>query len=76
VIEKYKADMRRRFHQLAREMGASEPDALGDSLMLLWEGAYLTRITKGAHGPGAEGSESGERVDRRVRRLIYFTPPL
>jgi AcrR family transcriptional regulator len=51
VIEKYKADMRRRFQQLAREMGAREPDALGDSLMLLWEGAYLTRVTMGKNGP-------------------------
>ena len=47
VIEKYKAEMRRRFRQLAHEMGAREPDALGDALMLLWEGAYLTRLTMG-----------------------------
>jgi AcrR family transcriptional regulator len=51
VIEKYKADMRRRFRQLAREMGAREPNALGDSLMLLWEGAYVSRVTMGADGP-------------------------
>ena len=29
---------------LARDMGAREPDALGDALMLLWEGSYLTRL--------------------------------
>jgi AcrR family transcriptional regulator len=51
VIEKYKADMRSRFRKLAREMGAREPSALGDSLMLLWEGAYVARITMGADGP-------------------------
>jgi hypothetical protein len=51
VIEKHKADMRRRFRQLAREMGAREPNALGDALMLLWEGAYLSRVTMGADGP-------------------------
>ena len=34
VIEKFKADMRRRFRRLAREMHAREPDTLGDSLML------------------------------------------
>jgi len=31
--------MRRRFRHLAQEMGAREPDALGDALMLLWEAA-------------------------------------
>ncbi len=51
VIEKYKADMRRRFRQLAREMGVRDPNALGDSLMLLWEGSYVARITMGADGP-------------------------
>lgn len=51
VIEKYKANMRQRFHQLAHEMRAREPNALGDSLMLLWEGANLTRVTMGQNGP-------------------------
>ena len=61
VIEKYKADMRRRFRQLAREMGAREPDALGDSLMLLWEGSYLTRVTMGANGP-VQGAAKAARA--------------
>ncbi len=62
VIEKYKTDMRRRFYQLAREMGAREPDAVGDSLMLLWEGAYLTRITTGAHGPGQRAAKAASAL--------------
>ena len=61
VIEKYKADMRSRFHQLAREMKAREPEALGDSLMLLWEGAYLTRVTMGQHGP-VQGAAKAARA--------------
>ena len=61
VIEKYKADMRSRFHQLAREMQAREPEALGDSLMLLWEGAYLTRVTMGQHGP-VQGAAKAARA--------------
>src|SRR6202163_3336123 len=36
VVEQYKAEMRRRFPQLAHETGAREPDSLGDALMLLW----------------------------------------
>jgi AcrR family transcriptional regulator len=63
VIEKYKADMRGRFHQLAREMGVREPEALGDSLMLLWEGAYVARITMGAQGPV-------QRAAKAARALI------
>jgi AcrR family transcriptional regulator len=52
VIEKYKAEMRRRFRALARDLGAREAGALGDALMLLWEGSYLSRLTIGGqHGP-------------------------
>ncbi len=61
VIEKYKAEMRRRFRQLARDMEAREPNALGDSLMLLWEGAYLTRVTMGADGP-VQGAAKAARA--------------
>jgi AcrR family transcriptional regulator len=61
VIAKYKAEMRRRFHQLAHDMSAREPDALGDSLMLLWEGAYLTRLTMGQRGP-VQGAAKAARA--------------
>jgi AcrR family transcriptional regulator len=61
VIEKYKADMRGRFRQLARDMGAREADALGDSLMLLWEGAYVARVTMGANGP-VQGAAKAARA--------------
>jgi AcrR family transcriptional regulator len=61
VIEKYKADMRGRFRRFAREMGAREPNALGDSLMLLWEGAYVARVTMGANGP-VQGAAKAARA--------------
>ncbi len=61
VIEKYKADMRHRFRKLAQEMHARKPDELGDSLMLLWEGAYLTRVTMGALGP-VQGAAKAARA--------------
>jgi AcrR family transcriptional regulator len=61
VIEEYKAEMRRRFHELAGDMNAREPEALGDSLMLLWEGAYLTRVTMGQHGP-VQGAAKAARA--------------
>ena len=61
VVEKYKAEMRRRFHQLAHDMRAREPAELGDALMLLWEGAYLTRVTMGRHGP-VQGAAKAARA--------------
>jgi AcrR family transcriptional regulator len=61
VIEKYKADMRGRFRRLAQEIHARNPDELGDSLMLLWEGAYLTRLTMGALGP-VQGAAKAARA--------------
>jgi AcrR family transcriptional regulator len=61
IIEEYKAEMRRRFRRLASELGAREPDSLGDALMLLWEGSYLTRLTLGRHGP-VEGAAKAARA--------------
>jgi AcrR family transcriptional regulator len=61
VIEKYKAEMRGRFHELARGMNAREPQVLGDSLMLLWEGAFLARVTMGEHGP-VQGAAKAARA--------------
>ena len=61
VIEKYKADVRTRFRRLASEMGAREPNALGDSLMLLWEGAYVARVTMGPNGP-VQGAAKAARA--------------
>jgi AcrR family transcriptional regulator len=52
IVHKYKTEIRRRLRKLAREMGASEPEALGDALMLLVEGSYYTRLTfPGNTGP-------------------------
>jgi AcrR family transcriptional regulator len=51
IIEQFKAETRRRFRRLAREIGAREPNSLGDALMLLWEGGYLARLTLGQQGP-------------------------
>jgi AcrR family transcriptional regulator len=62
IIEKYKAEMRRRFRKLACEMHARDADALGDALMLLWEGSYLSRLTSDSqHGP-AENAVKGAQT--------------
>ncbi|TDU31815.1 TetR family transcriptional regulator [Panacagrimonas perspica] len=62
VVEQYKAEMRRRFRSLAHQMGVREPDELGDSLMLLWEGSYLTRLTFSATNGPAQGAANAARM--------------
>lgn len=63
VVEHYKQEMRRRFRKLARDMEAREPDTLGDSLMLLWEGSYLTRLTfQCQHGPAHNAAKAARAL--------------
>ena len=45
IVHAYKTEIRRRLRKLAREIGARDPEALGDALMLLMEGGYYTRLT-------------------------------
>jgi AcrR family transcriptional regulator len=47
VAIKQKTEMRQRFRDLAAAAGAVLPEELGDALMLLMEGGYLTRRTFG-----------------------------
>jgi AcrR family transcriptional regulator len=51
VVLAKKREMRRRFRELARAVGAAAPEELGDALMLLMEGAYLSRLTLCSEGP-------------------------
>jgi AcrR family transcriptional regulator len=45
IVHTYKTEIRRRLRGFARDMGARDPDTLGDALMLLMEGSYYTRLT-------------------------------
>ena len=59
VIKNKKHEARRRFRKLARELGAAQPDALGDALMLLWEGTYQARLSFGVrHGPASNAAKA------------------
>jgi AcrR family transcriptional regulator len=51
VAVRQKTEMRQRFRTLAAQAGAAKADELGDALMLLMEGGYLTRRTF-EHGDG------------------------
>jgi AcrR family transcriptional regulator len=54
ITRNFKVEMRKRLRALARATGATKPNQLGDGLMLIIEGGYLTRITfAGNDGPFA-----------------------
>ncbi|MGA2396483.1 MAG: TetR/AcrR family transcriptional regulator [Steroidobacteraceae bacterium] len=53
VVLAKKREMRRRFRELAVATGAENPEELGDALMLLMEGAYLSRLTLSSQGPAS-----------------------
>lgn len=63
VIEEYKQELRRRFRQLARDMHARDPGALGDALLLLFEGSYLTQLTfHSQHGPAQNAAPAARAL--------------
>lgn len=53
VVLAKKREMRRRFRELAVATGAENSEELGDALMLLMEGAYLSRLTLSSQGPAS-----------------------
>ena len=54
LVREYKEQVRSRLRAMSRQMGARDADALGDSLMLLMDGSYFTRLVfPGDSGPVA-----------------------
>ena len=51
VAVAFKAEVRRRLQLWAHELGAREPEMLGDALLLLMDGCYLSRLAFGDKGP-------------------------
>ncbi|PDQ18858.1 TetR family transcriptional regulator [Mesorhizobium sanjuanii] len=51
VSEANKQELRRRLRAMAAAMGANDPDTLGDGLLLLIEGAYISGQLFGLGGP-------------------------
>jgi AcrR family transcriptional regulator len=65
IVVGYKSELRRRLRKLAREAGATEPEALGDALMLLLEGACYTLSTfHGTTGPIAAMAKGARALIR------------
>lgn len=64
VSVNYKKELHRRLADLARRAGSKDDD-LADALMLLMEGAYISRVTLGPAGPA-------RAVARSARALIRY----
>jgi hypothetical protein len=62
VIEEFKRQQRDRLAQLARDAGACDAELLADTLVLLLEGARVSRQSVGAEGPCAQFIASAEAV--------------
>ena len=57
-----KRELRRRLRAMAAEMGAADPDTLGDGLLLLIEGAYISGQLFGPGGPAASVAGNADRL--------------
>jgi AcrR family transcriptional regulator len=62
VIEAFKVQHRDRLANLCEAAGASQPDLLADSLMLLIEGARVSRRSVGTQGPSANLVRTADAV--------------
>lgn len=62
VGEENKRELRRRLRGMAAGMRASDPDDLGDGLLLLMEGAFVSGQIFGPGGPAAALARNAERL--------------
>ena len=62
VSEENKHELRRRLRAMAAEMGAKQPDMLGDGLLLLIEGAYISGQLFSPDGPAATLADNADRL--------------
>jgi hypothetical protein len=62
VIEEFKRKQRDRLADLARQAGITDSELLADTLILLLEGARVSRQSSGAAGPCAHFMISAEAV--------------
>jgi len=68
VAEAHKRALRERLVVMARRMGASDPRALGDGLLLLIEGAFASGQLFGKAGPARSLVDTAERlIDASMR---------
>jgi hypothetical protein len=54
--------MRRRLRALADAVGTDAPEELGDALMLLMEGSFMSRLTLCSEGPASKAGAVARRL--------------
>lgn len=62
VGENNKRELRQRLRDMAREMGAKDPDALGDGLLLVIEGAFISGQLFGPGGPAMNVARTADAL--------------
>ncbi len=64
VALEHKQSVRDRFHQLAKEAGARQPERLANALLLLMDGAYMAARMYGASpgNPAANVAEAARQM--------------
>lgn len=62
VSEAHKQAFRHRLRAMAREMGAADPNELGDGLLLLVEGAFISGQIFDTSGPAATVARNADRL--------------
>ncbi|QPC88150.1 TetR family transcriptional regulator [Mesorhizobium sp. NBSH29] len=62
VSENNKIELRRRLRAMASAMGAGDSDTLGDGLLLLIEGAYISGQLFRAGGPAGSVAKNADRL--------------
>lgn len=69
VAVEHKRELRRRLTAMAAEMGAADPETLGDGLLLLIEGAYVSGQLFGEGGPARSVAVVADRlIEASLRR--------
>lgn len=62
VAVEHKVELRRRLAAMAAEMGAADPQALGDGLLLLFEGAFVSSQLFGEGGPAGRVAQMADKL--------------
>ena len=68
VIEEFKKSFRNRLTSLCLAAGAADPETLADTLLLLLEGARVSRQSVGAEGPSASFVRISEAIIQTFTR--------
>lgn len=68
VIAEFKSSFRNRLAKLCQTAGAADPELLADTLLLLLEGARVSRQSVGADGPSASFVRMSEAIVQTFTR--------